>query len=336
MRAWEIGPTFGLDQLRMVQRPVPEPGPGEVVVRIHACSLNYRDLLVVKGAYHPKMPIPRIPLSDGAGEVVALGAGVSTVREGDRVAGCLLQGWTDGRLTQQAARTGLGGNLDGTLCDYALFRQDGVIHFPEHLTYEQAATLPCAAVTAWNALIEGDVRPGETVLCLGTGGVSLFAMQFAKLAGAVPIVTSKSDAKLARARELGAVHTINHAQEPEWDRVVRELTGGEGVDHVVEVGGAGTLPKSVRAVRHGGHIALIGVLSGAEAEFNPLPALMKGVTIRGVFVGSHAMFAGMNAAISAAKLTPIVDRVFPFDRIQDALAYLERGEHFGKVVLAGT
>ncbi len=165
--------------------------------------------------------------------------------------------------------------------------------------------------------------------------MSLFALQFAKLAGAVPIVTSKSDAKLARARELGAVHTINHAREGDWDRVVRELTGGEGVDHVVEVGGAGTLPKSVRAVRHGGHIALIGVLSGAEAEFNPLPALMKGVTIRGVFVGSRAMFAAMNAAIAASKLTPVVDRVFPFDRIQDALGYLERGEHFGKVVVAG-
>jgi NADPH:quinone reductase-like Zn-dependent oxidoreductase len=334
MRAWEIGPTFGLDQLRLVQRPVPEPGPGEVVVRMHACSLNYRDLLVIKGVYHPKMPIPRIPLSDGAGEVVAIGTGVSTIRPGDRVAGCLLQGWIDGPLTQPASRTGLGGNLDGTLCDYALFREEGVIPFPAHLTYEQASALPCAAVTAWNALIEAGLRPGETVLCLGTGGVSLFALQFAKLAGAVTIVTSKSDDKLARAKELGAAHTINYARHPEWDRVVRDLTGGEGVDHVVEVGGAGTLPQSIRAVRHGGHIALIGVLTGGEAQFNPLPALMKGVTIRGVFVGSRAMFARMNTAMAASKLTPIVDRVFRFEQLQDALAHLEGGGHFGKVVIA--
>lgn len=339
MRAYEIAPAFGLDQLRLVERPTPEPGPFDVVVHVHAVSLNYRDLLVIEGVYHPKLALPRIVGSDGVGEVVAVGAHVHRVKVGDRVASVVLQGWTDGPLTADAARTGLGGNLDGMLCEYAVLSEQGVVPVPAHLSDEEAATFPCAGVTAWSALCDGPnglhpVRPGETVVVQGTGGVSLFALQFAKLAGARVIVLSKSDAKLARARELGADETINYVTTPDWDRAVRELTGGLGADWVIEVGGAGTLPLSTRAVRHGGRIALIGVLAtGHGSEFNPLPAMMKGVTIQGVFVGSRAAFLRMNAAVACNQLRPVVDQVFPFEAVGDALRLMKRGGHFGKLVV---
>jgi NADPH:quinone reductase-like Zn-dependent oxidoreductase len=342
MRAYEIGPAFGLDQLRLIERPIPEPGPFDIIVRMHAVALNFRDLLVIEGVYHPKLALPRIVGSDGVGQVVAVGSAVRRVRVGDRVAGTLLQGWSDGPLTAEAARTGLGGNLDGVLCDYAVFAEDGVVPVPDHLSDDEAATLPCAGVTAWSAICDApnglsNVKPGESVLVLGTGGVSLFALQFAKLSGARVIVTSKSDAKLARVKSLGASETINYLTTPDWDRAVRDLTGGVGVDHVVEVGGAGTLPLSVRAVRHGGRIALIGVLASASAgEFNPLPAMMKGVTIQGVFLGSRAAFQRMNAAISVHRLRPVVDRVFPFEAVPEALALLKAGGHFGKLVVRVT
>ncbi len=339
MRAYEIGPEFGLDRLRLSERPVPEPGPREVVVRVHAVALNYRDLLVIEGVYHPKLALPRVPGSDGVGEVVAVGPLVTSVRIGERVTGTVLQDWSDGPLTAEAARTGLGGNLDGVLSEYAVFREDGLVPVPSHLTDEEAACLPCAGVTAWSALLDPPnglvpLRAGERVLILGTGGVSLFALQFAKIAGAVAIVTSSSDEKLARARALGADVTINYRTHPDWDRLVREATGGVGADVVVEVGGAGTLPVSTRAVRHAGRIALIGVLASQEAQsFNPLPAMMKGVTIQGVFIGSRAAFRRMNAAISGAAMHPVVDRVFSFDDVPQALHYLKSGAHFGKVVI---
>lgn len=339
MRAYEIGPAFGLEQLRLADRPIPEPGPLDVVVRIHAVSINYRDLLVIDGVYHPRLALPRIVGSDGVGRVVAVGSAVRRVAVGDRVAGTLLQGWLDGPLTAEAARTGLGGNLDGVLCEYAVFSEQGVVTVPEYLSDEEAATLPCAGVTAWSALCDAPnglsaVRPGETVLVLGTGGVSLFALQFAKLAGARVIVTSRSDTKLARARALGADETINSQSTPDWDRAVRELTRGEGVDWVVEIGGAGTLPLSTRAVRYGGRIALIGVLASAgTSEFNPLPAMMKGVTIQGVFLGSRAAFQRMNIALAMHRLRPVVDRVFPFEAVPEAIRLMKSGGHFGKLVV---
>ena len=276
---------------------------------------------------------------DGVGEVVAVGPLVTSVRIGERVTGTVLQDWSDGPLTAEAARTGLGGNLDGVLSEYAVFREDGLVPVPSHLTDEEAACLPCAGVTAWSALLDPPnglvpLRAGERVLILGTGGVSLFALQFAKIAGAVVIVTSSSDDKLARAKALGADVTINYRTHPDWDRLVREATGGVGADVVVEVGGAGTLPVSTRAVRHAGRIALIGVLASQEAQsFNPLPAMMKGVTIQGVFIGSRAAFRRMNAAISGAAMHPVVDRVFSFDDVPQALHYLKSGAHFGKVVI---
>lgn len=333
MRVFEIRNGFGLESLVQGERPQPEPGPGEVLVRVRASSLNYRDLLVVKGLYNPKMPLPRIPLSDGAGEVVAVGAGVTRAKQGARVAAAFMQTWLAGEVSDATAKSALGGAIDGMLSEYVVLHEEGLVAIPEHLSFEEAATLPCAAVTAWNALIEGGLRAGQSVLVLGTGGVSLFALQFAKLNGARVIATSSSDEKLARARKLGADETINYKQNPAWDKRVRELTDGIGVDYVVEVGGAGTLPQSLRSVRTSGHVALIGVLTGPMGEVNPLPAVMKHVCLQGIYVGSRTMFEAMNRAISLHQLHPVIDRVFPFAEARDALRYMESAAHFGKIVI---
>jgi NADPH:quinone reductase-like Zn-dependent oxidoreductase len=333
MKAYEIRDGFGLDHLHLADRPDPTPGPGEVLVRVRAVSLNFRDLLVTRGVYNPRMPLPRIPCSDAAGQVEAVGPGVSRVKVGDRVNGTFMQRWTAGALSDEAARSDLGGSLEGVLAEYAVFREEGVVPVPEHLTDEEAATLPCAALTAWHALLaEGSLRPGETVLTQGTGGVSLFALQFAKLAGARVLITSSSDEKLQRARDLGADEGINYKSTPAWGDRARELTGKRGVDHVVEVGGAGTLPQSLRAVRTGGHISLIGVLSGA-GQVDPVPILMKNVRVQGIFVGSREMFEAMNRAVAQHRLHPVVDRVFPFAEAREALVHMEQGRHFGKIVV---
>ncbi len=318
MKAFQIQGGFGFDALKLVEREAPSAGPGEVVVRMRAASLNYRDLLVVRGQYNPRMPLPRVPLSDGAGEVVEVGAGVNEWKTGDRVAGCFFQDWAAGPLTDRAAKSALGGAIDGVAAELAAFRREGLVRVPGHLSWQEAATLPCAALT---------------VLTLGTGGVSLFALQFAKLAGARVIITSGQDDKLARALELGADAGINYRSQPEWDRRVRELTGGEGVDQVVELGGAGTLPLSMRAVRTGGRINLIGVLSGAAGEVNPLPAVMRGLTMQGIYVGSRAMFEVMNRALELHKVHPVIDRSFAWQDLPSALSYMESAQHLGKIVL---
>lgn len=333
MKVYEIRDGFGLDALRLAERPQPEPRRGEVLLKIRACSLNYRDLLVVKGVYNPKMNLPRVPCSDAVGEVVAAGPDVSRVKVGQRVAGLFMPGWIEGELSDAKGRTALGGSVDGLLSEFAVMSEEAVVAVPEHLTDEEAATLPCAAVTAWNGLVTaGGVRPGDTVLVQGTGGVSLFALQFAKLAGARVIATSSSEEKLARVKALGAADGINYRSTPEWGEAVRQLTRGRGVDHIIEVGGAGTLAQSLRAVRTGGHIALIGVLSG-YGQFNPLPILMKGVRVTGIYVGSRDMFESMNRAIGLHQLRPVVDRVFSFSQATAAFHYLESGAHFGKVVI---
>jgi NADPH:quinone reductase-like Zn-dependent oxidoreductase len=333
MKVYEIQGGFGLDALRLAERPTPSPGHGEVLLKMKAVSLNYRDLLVVKGVYNPKMNLPRVPVSDGVGEVVAAGPGVTRVKTGQRVAGLFMPAWLEGELTDAKGRTALGGSVDGLLADYAVLSEQSVVGVPEHLTDEEAATLPCAAVTAWNGLVRaGNVKPGDTVLVQGTGGVSLFALQFARLAGARVIATSSNDQKLSRARSLGASDGINYREVPEWGESVRQLTGGRGVDHVIEVGGAGTLAQSLRAVRTGGHVALIGVLSG-YGQFNPLPILMKGVRVTGIYVGSREMFEDMNRAIALSRLKPVVDRVFDFADAVEALKHVESGAHFGKVVI---
>jgi NADPH:quinone reductase-like Zn-dependent oxidoreductase len=326
--------SFGFDGLKIADRPEQPPGPGQVQVRWKAFSLNYRDLMVVKGIYNPKMRLPMIPLSDGAGEVAAVGAGVTRVKPGDRVTSVFLQDWLSGELTDALTRTALGGALDGVLAETSLLPEHGVLPVPAHLTFEEAATLPCAALTAWNALVSsGGIKPGDTILVQGTGGVSLFALQFAKLAGARVVVTSSSDAKLARARDLGADILINYKTTPEWGDAARKQVGGSGIDHVVEVGGAGTLAQSMRAVRAGGRISIIGVLAGGGGQISLLPLLMRNLAAQGIFVGSRAMSEAMNRAIELHKLRPVIDRTFGFAEFPDALRHMESGAHFGKIVV---
>jgi NADPH:quinone reductase-like Zn-dependent oxidoreductase len=334
MKVYEIRDRFGLDALKVTDYPQPQPGHQEILLKVRAVSLNYRDLLVVKGIYNPKMPLPRVPVSDGVGEVVQVGPGVTRVKTGQRVAGIFMQKWLAGDVNEARARSALGGAIDGMLAEYVVLNEEGVVAVPEHLSDEEAATLPCAAVTAWQGLVtDGQVKPGDSVLVQGTGGVSLFALQFARLAGARVLITSSSDAKLQRARELGAAEGINYKTTPEWGERVRELTGGRGVDHVVEVGGAGTLGQSLRAVRMGGQISLIGILASGTGQVNPLPILMKRVRVQGVFVGPRQTFEDMNRAITAHNLRPVVDRVFPFAEAVEALRYLESAAHFGKVCI---
>ena len=334
MRAYEIRNGFGIDNLDLAERPEPQPGPGQVLLKMRAFSLNYRDLLVVKGLYNPKLRLPFTPLSDGAGEVAAVGAGVTRVRAGDRVAGCFMQGWVAGELSEAKAKSALGGALPGVLAEQVVLDAEGVVPVPEYLTDEEAATLPCAALTAWHALVsEGTVKAGDVVLVQGTGGVSLFALQFARLLGARVLATSSSDEKLARARQLGASDGINYKTTPEWGKKARESAGGDGVDHVVEVGGAGTLGESLKAVRPGGQVSLIGVLAGGGGQINLTPVLMKNVRVQGIFVGSREMFEAMNRALALHTLRPVIDRVFPFTEARAALRHMESAAHFGKIVL---
>ncbi len=333
MNAWEINSAGGIDALTAVTRPTPQPGAGEILVRVHAVSLNYRDLLHVLG-YADSDQWPLVPCSDGAGEVVAVGAGVSRFKVGDKVAGTFFQRWNAGGITQDVMESALGGRLSGMLTHHVCLSQDGAVPMPAGWSYAQAATLPCAAVTAWHALIaKGKLAAGETVLVLGTGGVSLFALQIAKMHGARVIVTSSSEEKIARARALGADEAINYRQHPDWEARVLELTGGRGVDHVVELGGSGTLEKSCAAARTGGNVWLIGVLTGFEAKINPLPILFKSLCVQGIYVGSRAMFEDMNAAFSANGLQPVIDRTFAFKDARAAFHCMQAAGHFGKLVV---
>ncbi|MGB7068224.1 MAG: NAD(P)-dependent alcohol dehydrogenase [Pyrinomonadaceae bacterium] len=334
MRAYEVQ-RFGIDELTVVERDVAKPKAREVLVRIHAASLNHRDLMVVSGTYNPRMKLPAVPFSDGAGEVTAVGDDVKQWKVGDRVSPIFAQGWFEGGPDLQKSRTALGAGAqwDGVLREFAVFDQDSLVAIPPHLTYEEASTLPCAAVTAWNALVvSGRLKACETVLTLGTGGVSIFALQFSKMFGAKVIATSGSDDKLSRLSALGADEVVNYRSREDWDSAVLELTEKRGVDHVVEVGGAGTLGRSVNAVRIGGHIALIGALSG-QADFNPISVFMKAIRLQGIFVGSRSMFEKMNKSIDAAKLKPVIDKVFEFGEAPEALRYMAAGAHFGKIVV---
>jgi len=332
MQVYEIGQRGGIDGLKLTERPTPKPGHGQVLIRMRAASLNYRDLIIANGGLGYAAG-SRIPLSDGAGDVVEVGAGVTRVRAGDRVAPIFTQSWLGGEIGRHLP-TALGGDIDGVLAQYVVLEADGLVHYPGHLSYEEAAALPCAAVTAWNALITlGRLRAGDTVLVMGTGGVSIFALQFARMTGARVIATSSSDAKLARLGELGAAELINYRTTPEWGKRAFELTGGRGVDHVVEVGGAGTLANSLAAVRPGGRISLIGLLTGFGGEFNPIPILFKSICFQGIRVGSRDMFEAMNSAIETAQLRPVIDRTFDFAEAPAAYRYLESGAHFGKVCI---
>ncbi len=331
MKLWQI-PSFGIDSLEFAERQAPEPGPGEVLVDIRAVSLNFRDLRMVQGLYNPKLKLPRIPCSDGAGEVRAVGEGVTALKPGDRVAGIFMQNWLEGRLTAAKARGALGGDIDGTLAEQIVLKEQGLVRISDHLSFAEAATLPCAAVAAWNALTTGEVKPGGTVLILGTGGVSIFALQFAKMAGARVLGVSSSDEKLERARALGLDAGLNYKETPDWDRWVQDQTGGEGVDLVVEVGGAGTLARSLKSVRYDGVVAQIGVLAQAAEPF-PVPLILhKRVRLQGIYVGSRADFVEMNRAIELAALRPVVE-AFDWLETRAVLERMERGGHFGKMAV---
>jgi NADPH:quinone reductase-like Zn-dependent oxidoreductase len=333
MQRYEIQ-SFGVDALTLTERDDPTPQAGEVVIAVRAVSLNRRDLMMVEGAYNPRMALPRVPCSDGVGVVEAVGEGVTRVKAGDRVAGIFMQGWFDGALTLPISRTTLGGNLDGMLARKVVLHEDGLVHVPGYLSDEEASTLPCAALTAWNALVESSSpRPGQSVLVQGTGGVSIFALQIAKLFGARVIATSSSDEKLGRVRSLGADETINYKTTPDRDKAARELTGGVGVDHVVEVGGAGTMNRSLNAARMSGRISVIGALAGGAGEVATVSILQKNLHVQGIFVGSRAMFERMNAAFEQHQLRPVIDRVFPFAETRAAFHHMKSGQHFGKIVI---
>jgi len=332
MHAWQIS-SFGIDSLEFVERPDPRPGAGEVLVSVRAVSLNFRDLMTVRGLYDPELKRPRIPCSDGAGEVVAVGEGVTAWKAGDRVAGIFMQNWQDGPLTHAKAKGALGGDIDGMLATHVVLKESGLVALPGHLSFEEAATLPCAAVTAWNALAAGGPKPGATVLIQGTGGVSIFALQFAKLMGLRVLGVSSSDEKLAQAAKLGLDAGLNYRKDPDWERWAFEETGGEGVDMVVEVGGAGTLGRSLKAIRTGGTIAQIGVLAGV-AESILIPSILhKVANIRGIYVGSRQNFVEMNRAVSLAQLRPVVEE-FSWSRVREVLHRMEDARHFGKLVVS--
>lgn len=317
--------------LQLTDAPDPTPGPGQALVRMKAYSLNYRDYA---GLAHGA----GIPLSDGAGEVVAVGAGVTRVKAGDRVIGNFFAGWVDGPPSAAGNATALGGAIDGVFRELMPYAADSLVILPDGLSYEEGATLPCAGLTAWNALVrDGNLQAGETVLVMGTGGVSVFAVQIAKALGATVIATSSSDAKLARVQALGADVGINYQARPDWENAVLEATGGRGVDHVVEVGGLGTLNQSVQAVRHGGHVALVGILDGFEKPFDQVgPVLHKAIKIQGVYVGSRTELEAFAAFVAAHGIKPVIGETFGFDDAEAAFRTMGAGRHFGKIVVRGT
>lgn len=334
MRAWEIQ-HFGQHGLRRVDRPDPLPGPGQALVRVRAVSLNYRDWLVLEGDYNPRQSLPLVPCSDGAGEVVAVGPGVTRVKPGDRVMGTFSQTWVSGPPTRDRLRGTLGSPLDGMLAEHVVLSAEGLLHTPAYLSDVEASTLPCAAVTAWHALVEpGQVQPGDTVLIQGTGGVSIFALQIARLLGTRAMVTSSSDEKLERARALGAWRTINYRTTPDWEKAARAFTDNVGVDHVIEVGGADTLGRALRAVRIGGTLSIIGVLSGKTSQLLLTPILMQNLRLQGVLVGSREMFERMLRAFAHHEVRPVVDVVFGFEDVPAAFAHLGAGRHFGKICVS--
>jgi NADPH:quinone reductase-like Zn-dependent oxidoreductase len=324
-----------IDDLVFDEVRIPEPGPGQVLVAIKAVSLNFRDLAVVTGRYPRNASQPTIIASDASGEVIGVGDGVNDLQMGERVAGSFFQKWIDGPFVREYGASALGGAIDGVLTQFRVFDRTGLLRIPEHLSYQEGATLPCAGLTAWNALVPTThVQAGDTVLLLGTGGVSIFGLQFAKLHGARVIVTSSSDEKLARAKALGADETINYKTTPEWDKEVLRLTNGKGADIVLEVGGGETFARSMNSTRASGQIAVIGVLTGVVGT---VPVGLIGIqtlSVRGIFVGSVAMFEDMNRAIISNQLRPVIDRVFTFEQSVDALRYMQSAQHFGKIVIS--
>jgi NADPH:quinone reductase-like Zn-dependent oxidoreductase len=334
-QAVRISGDFSIDALTTDNIPVSAPGPGQVLVAVKAVSLNYRDILMVTGKYSPNLQKPMTICSDAAGEVLAVGAGVTRFKSGDRVLSSFFQDWIDGDYDREYSKSALGGSIDGVLTTAKLFREGGLLPLPHHLSFDEGATLPCAALTAWHAMVSAaHLKSGDTVLLLGTGGVSIFGLQFAKLHGARAIITSSSNEKLERAKSLGADETINYRENSEWEKAVFKLTGGRGADNVLEVGGGETLPHSLRAVRSGGQVSVIGVLSGIDSALNIGPILHNNLRVQGIYVGSVAMFKEMNRAIAANRLKPVIDRTFSFAQAREALHFMQSGQHFGKIVIS--
>ncbi len=339
MKAYQISKPDKLYEMNLNEIPDPEVGPHDVLINMKAWSLNYRDLSMLRGGYYRNDKVktnpPLIPLSDGAGDVIAVGDGVTRFKKGDRVAGIFFQTWLSGDLTNEQIGSALGGAIDGVLAEKVVLNENGIVKIPDSLNYEEAATLPCAAVTAWQALTLDQVKPGDVVLMLGTGGVSIFALQLAKALGAKTIITSSSDEKLETAKGLGADHTVNYKEFPDWEKEVLKLTDGEGVDNVIEVGGAGTLEKSMTSAKVSGRISLIGVLSG-QPEQNPSPMMimLKRLTLQGIYVGSRDMFESMNKAIEANGIKPLIGKTFEFEDAASAFEYLKGGSHIGKIVIS--
>jgi NADPH:quinone reductase-like Zn-dependent oxidoreductase len=332
MKAYQIISDGGIDALEQVELDEPSPGPHEVLVHVRASSINYRDLSTVEDPAPRGFLYPRIPNSDGAGDVVATGSEVTRFKIGDRVCGIFFQSWIDGDITHRDMQNALGGSLDGMLSQYKVLHEDGLVRTPDHLSDSEASTLPCAALTAWNSMVEkGRVTAGSTVLLLGTGGVSVIALQFCNMLGARAIVTSSSDEKLARVREMGAWETINYKTDPNWDRMVLDMTDGRGVDHTVEVGGAGTLSKSINATRLAGSIGLIGVLTGGQID--PMSILRKSIRLQGIYVGNRRMFEDMNRAVALHQWKPVIDTTYDFDNAGQAYHDMRAAGHFGKLVI---
>jgi len=335
MRAYQLPKAgAGIDALTQVERPEPKPGHRQVLVKVKACSLNFRDIGIARGSYRMAVRDNVIPLSDGAGEVVEAGPGVTRVKAGDRVAGNFFQRWPGGEPSAETHASALGGGIDGMLADYIVLEEDGVVKIPPQLSLEEGATLPCAGVTVWNAMMEhAKLKAGDTILLQGTGGVSIFGLQFAKAMGIRAIITSSSDEKLKRAKTLGAAFGINYKTTPEWDKAAMEFTGGVGVDHVVEVGGAATLTRSFGAIRVGGKVTMIGGLSGGATELNPGLIFSRRANVQGISVGSTQMFLAMNRAIEANAIKPVIDKVFAFADVVAAYKHMASGAHFGKIVI---
>jgi NADPH:quinone reductase-like Zn-dependent oxidoreductase len=335
MKIFQLQDDWSIDNLTLTERPKPEPVPGQVLLKMKAASLNYRDLVVPQRGYGKLTgTLPLIPISDGVGEVIAIGEGVGRVAVGDRVCPLMIQSWISGPPTMERLISTLGGPLDGVMTEYMVLSEQGVVKTSEHLSDEEAAALPCAALTAWSAVVtDGQVKAGDRVLVLGTGGVSLFALQFAKLLGAHVIVTSSSDDKLQRAVSLGADEGLNYVSTPEWGKEVRRMAGADGVDLIVEVGGQKTLPQSLRAIRAGGTISLIGVLSGLNMDVSLGLIVIRKVRLQGITVGNRDGMEAMMRAISQHAVKPVIDRTFAFEELREALDYLARGAHFGKVCI---
>ncbi len=333
MRAIELN-AFGTKNLTLVEREKIPPQNHEIQIQMKAASLNYRDLLMVRGEYNPRQALPLIPLSDGVGIVQKVGARVTRFKVGDRVCPIFAQGWHSGTPSKIKTKRTLGGPVDGTLQEFMTLCEEDAVLAPEGLTDGQAACLPCAGVTAWSALVtHGQIKAGDSVLVQGTGGVSMFAMHYALAAGARVIMTSSSDEKLERVRQAGVEHTINYRTDANWGKTAKKMAGGDGVDHVVEVGGASTLKSSLQAVRPGGSVYLIGVLSGTAQELNLLPILMQNVRVQGILVGHRESFEDMNRAITQHHIRPEISHVFPWTQAEDAFEVMASGSHFGKIVL---